>query len=152
MFLSNPHPFLRLNTHDVTPRTALEALTHAKFSSASDVWSYAVTLWEIYSLGEIPWKGLNPIEIRDCLVRGERLGCPERCPREIYHVMTSSWEARPQDRPTFTSIYQTLKRVWLCIGWHVGPALCVLTVHVMVEPSLLRTPLKSNTSCMQISP
>jgi serine/threonine protein kinase len=90
--------------------TALEALTHAKFSSASDVWSYAVTLWEIYSLGEIPWKGLNPIEIRDCLVRGERLGCPERCPREIYHVMTSSWEARPQDRPTFTSIYQTLKR------------------------------------------
>ena len=92
-------------------RTALEALTHAKFSSASDVWSYAVTLWEIYSLGEIPWKGLNPIEIRDCLVRGERLGCPERCPREIYHVMTSSWEARPQDRPTFASIHRTLQTV-----------------------------------------
>ena len=93
------------------PRTSLEALTHAKFSSASDVWSYGVTLWEIYSLGAIPWKGLTPIEIRDCLVGGERLGCPERCPREIYHVMTSSWETRAQDRPTFASIYQTLQKV-----------------------------------------
>ena len=93
----------------------MEALQFAKFSSASDVWSYAVTLWEIFSLGEIPWKGLTPIEIRDCLVRGERLGCPERCPREMYHVIASCWEERPQDRPTFSSLYQKLQKVRHCI-------------------------------------
>jgi serine/threonine protein kinase len=90
--------------------TSIEALQSAKFSSASDVWSYAVTLWEIFSLGVIPWKGLTPIEIRDCLAGGERLGRPERCPREMYQVMTSCWEERPQDRPTFASLYQTLQR------------------------------------------
>ena len=85
-------------------RTALEALTHAKFSTASDVWSYAITLWEIYSLGRTPWEGLSPIDVRDNLVHGERLGRPERCPPEMFRLMLSCWEKNPRDRPSFADI------------------------------------------------
>jgi len=91
--------------------TALEALSRAKFSSASDVWSYGVTLWEIYSLGRTPWEGLSPIEIRDVLMQGERLGRPERCPTDVYRVMQSCWEAQVKDRPTFAVVHQRIQTV-----------------------------------------
>ncbi len=92
-------------------RTALEALTRAKFSTASDVWSYGITLWEIYSLGRTPWEGLSPVEIRDKLESGDRLGRPERCSPKIYMIMLSCWEHVPQDRPNFATIVNKLEPV-----------------------------------------
>ncbi len=92
-------------------RTAIEALTSAKFSTSSDVWSYAVVLWEIYSLGETPFEGLSPVEIRDMLLRGERLGRPERCPTEMYDIMKSCWNLSPHDRPSFTQLHQRIETV-----------------------------------------
>ena len=98
-------------------RTALEALTQAKFSTASDIWSYGVTLWEIYSLGRTPWEGLTPIEIRDTLEGGDRLGRPERCPTAIYNIMLTCWERSPQDRPSFAVIFNRIVpvRTLVCV-------------------------------------
>jgi len=70
-----------------------------------------VTLWEIYSLGRTPWEGLSPIEIRDVLMQGERLGRPERCPTDVYRVMQSCWEAQVKDRPTFAVVHQRIQTV-----------------------------------------
>ena len=85
----------------------------AKFSSASDVWSFGVSIWEIYSLGDIPWKGLDPMAIKDLLVEGERLGCPVRCPADIYELVQTCWRENPQVRPTFAEIHQKLQLVSL---------------------------------------
>lgn len=94
-------------------RTAPEAITRAEFSSASDVWSYAVTVWEVYSLGKVPWKGLGPIEIRDLLVEGERLGRPERCPGDVFMLVQSCWRNNPQERPSFAEIHKRIQQVVL---------------------------------------
>jgi serine/threonine protein kinase len=90
-------------------------LTRAKFSTASDVWSYGVVLWEIYSLGKIPWDRLSPIEIRDLLLRGERLARPDRCPLDMYEVMLDCWNPTAQDRPTFGILVQRVETVSACI-------------------------------------
>ena len=70
-----------------------------------------MTLWEIYSLGKIPWQGLSPIEIRDALAQGERLGRPERCPTDMYRVMQSCWETSAHDRPGFVMLYTRIAEV-----------------------------------------
>ncbi|XP_065891111.1 non-receptor tyrosine-protein kinase TNK1-like isoform X2 [Dysidea avara] len=91
--------------------SALEVLTEAKFSAASDVWSYGVTLWEIYSLGAAPWRGLNPIEIRDKLLTGERLSKPKRCHQRMYDLMLLCWTRTPRDRPKFVEVVKLLTEI-----------------------------------------
>jgi len=57
---------------------ALEALSDMQFSHKSDVWSLGVTMWEIYSLGEIPYPGMSyTVDFIDELKRGLRLNKPE---------------------------------------------------------------------------
>ena len=46
-------------------RLGLESLLEGKFTSASDVWSFGVVLWELFSFGEHPYDGLNSFEVRN---------------------------------------------------------------------------------------
>ena len=73
-------------------------------------------MWEVYSLGKVPWKGLSPIEIRDLIVGGERLGRPERCPSDVFRLVQTCWKDNPQDRPSFADIYNRIQQVSGGIG------------------------------------
>ncbi len=92
-------------------RTPLEALTHACFSTASDVWSYGVCVWEVFSLGNVPWQGLGPLQIMDKLTEGDRLGRPERCPADVFELVMDCWAHKSQDRPSFAEVHKRLKLV-----------------------------------------
>uniref|UniRef100_A0A1A8DNS7 Fms-related tyrosine kinase 1 (Vascular endothelial growth factor/vascular permeability factor receptor) n=1 Tax=Nothobranchius kadleci TaxID=1051664 RepID=A0A1A8DNS7_NOTKA len=86
-----------------------ESIFDKVFTTQSDVWSYGILLWEIFSLGASPYPGLH-IDEEFChrLKNGTRMRAPEYSTPEIYSTMLACWEANPSDRPTFTNLVETL--------------------------------------------
>ncbi|XP_051266110.1 vascular endothelial growth factor receptor 1 isoform X2 [Dicentrarchus labrax] len=86
-----------------------ESIFDKVFTTQSDVWSYGILLWEIFSLGASPYPGLQ-IDEEFChrLKGGTRMRAPEYSTPEIYSTMLACWEASSSDRPTFTNLVETL--------------------------------------------
>uniref|UniRef100_A0A0K0DBI5 Tyrosine-protein kinase n=1 Tax=Angiostrongylus cantonensis TaxID=6313 RepID=A0A0K0DBI5_ANGCA len=94
--------------------TAPEALRHSSvfqnFSSKSDMWSFGVLLWEIFSFGRVPYPrigvdGRSPIQdVVRHIERGYRMEAPEGCPTDIVRIMNDAWALKPQDRPSFGQV------------------------------------------------
>ncbi|XP_075969768.1 activated Cdc42 kinase [Anticarsia gemmatalis] len=92
------------------PWCAPESLRSRQFSHASDVWMFAVALWEMYSFGEEPWIGLNGSEILRLIMReGQRLTAPNACPPDVYMLMMQCWDLNPKERPTFAGIQRYME-------------------------------------------
>uniref|UniRef100_T1K7B8 non-specific protein-tyrosine kinase n=1 Tax=Tetranychus urticae TaxID=32264 RepID=T1K7B8_TETUR len=92
------------------PWCAPESLRHRKFSSSSDVWMYGVTLWEMFTFGDEPWKNLNGAEILHKIDKeGERLEQPEACSASLYDLLLKCWDANPDQRPNFNEIKSFLE-------------------------------------------
>lgn len=90
---------------------APEVLATWKHTHKSDVWSYAVVLWEIYTGGSIPD---YPTEIKDLyeILKNTRLSKPTACPDHIYDMMLKfCWAADPEDRPNFQQICDYLEQL-----------------------------------------
>jgi serine/threonine protein kinase len=92
--------------------TSLEALQYQKYSKASDVWSFGVLLYEIWSLGAVPYEGMRALEIIDFLKSGRRLSPPPGCPRAIYELMIQSWHPDAAYRPSFSTYVLSLNNLY----------------------------------------
>jgi c-src tyrosine kinase len=89
--------------------TAPEALHDSKkFTNKSDMWSFGILLWEIYSFGRVPYPRIPLADVLMHVDRGYRMEAPEGCPREVYTIMQQAWQANPADRPTFAMTAQKL--------------------------------------------
>ncbi|XP_074658431.1 tyrosine-protein kinase HTK16-like isoform X1 [Tubulanus polymorphus] len=86
---------------------APECVNYGTFSHASDVWSYGVTLWEMFSFGKQPYENLQGAEVIKMLDDGIRLDKPSRCPSKVYEIMRKCWEYKPSERPTFKQLNNT---------------------------------------------
>jgi len=87
-----------------------EALAHRQFSEKSDVWSYGVTMWEIFSYGETPKLGDNIDQMFSLLHGGIRLPQPAACPRHIYNMFIfGCWEYQKEKRKSFVEIRDQLQ-------------------------------------------
>ncbi|XP_061173640.1 uncharacterized protein LOC133182811 [Saccostrea echinata] len=86
---------------------SIEAINELTFSSASDVWSFGILLFEIVTLGGTPYP---TIDMRDLLLElknGYRMERPDNCSEEIYQIMRSCWREDPNSRPSFTELCRT---------------------------------------------
>ncbi|KAL7057300.1 hypothetical protein AAHC03_019013 [Spirometra sp. Aus1] len=94
--------------------SAPEAIRGGRFSQASDVWSWAVTVWEIWTGGAVPWSKYSSEEIVRQLEAGHRLPWPRlACPRRLYQLMLACWRSEPGSRPTFAYLAERLDKVRL---------------------------------------
>ena len=84
--------------------TAPEGVLGASYSSASDVWSAGVTMWEVFSDGANPFSGKSNEDAFRFIRKGGRLSKPEKCPNDVFKVMLQCWKANPCDRPTFADL------------------------------------------------
>ncbi|KAK3099579.1 hypothetical protein FSP39_006473 [Pinctada imbricata] len=84
---------------------AIESLTHRLYTSKSDVWSYGIFLWELFSLGGSPYPGVEINEKFIGLLKdGYRMEKPRHSSDEMYKVMQATWREDADDRPTFTQL------------------------------------------------
>ncbi|KIH50769.1 hypothetical protein ANCDUO_19150 [Ancylostoma duodenale] len=84
-----------------------------QFTSASDVWSYGVTLWEMFSYGAMPWNGKTGAEILLLIdQKREHLDRPTACPEDMYVMMEECWNYAPVKRPTFAQIMTQFPERW----------------------------------------
>uniref|UniRef100_H2ZS05 non-specific protein-tyrosine kinase n=1 Tax=Latimeria chalumnae TaxID=7897 RepID=H2ZS05_LATCH len=83
---------------------APESINFRRFTSASDVWMFAVCMWEIMSFGKQPFFWLENRDVIAVIEKGDRLPKPDNCPPVLYTLMTRCWRYDPQERPRFTEL------------------------------------------------
>ncbi|XP_040051535.1 fibroblast growth factor receptor 1-A isoform X3 [Gasterosteus aculeatus] len=89
---------------------APEALFDRIYTNQSDVWSFGVLLWEIFTLGGSPYPGVPVEELFKLLKEGHRMDKPSTCTHELYMMMRDCWHAVPSHRPTFKQLVEDLDR------------------------------------------
>ncbi|KAG6453049.1 tyrosine-protein kinase transmembrane receptor Ror [Manduca sexta] len=89
-----------------------ESILYGKFTTESDIWSYGVVLWEIYSYGLQPYYGYSNQEVISMVRGGELLAAPAACPPPMYALMRDCWKHTPHRRPNFEEIVNRIQE-WI---------------------------------------
>jgi len=90
--------------------TAPEALRQAQFSNKSDMWSFGILLWEIYSFGRVPYPRIPLGDVVKHVENGYQMEAPEGCPAQVFTIMKDAWNLSPEKRPSFVSARDSLEK------------------------------------------
>ncbi|KAI3375164.1 hypothetical protein L3Q82_021678 [Scortum barcoo] len=91
--------------------TAPEAIAFRKFTSASDVWSYGIVMWEVVSYGERPYWDMSNQDVMTAVEQDYRLPPPMDCPMVLHQLMLECWMKERNMRPKFSRIVSTLDKL-----------------------------------------
>ena len=80
-------------------------------SVKTDVWSFGIVLWEIFTFGETPYNELQSIEVVRFIMMGRRLERPVNCPVPLFKCMSQCWHKDPASRPNMSEIFSQLRQL-----------------------------------------
>lgn len=86
----------------------VESIVHNQFTHASDVWSFGIVLWEIFTFGMRPYYKMTQEEVVNYVRQGKVLCCPDNTPSEVYELMRICWNQEPNSRPRFSMLHDSL--------------------------------------------
>ncbi|XP_061179823.1 uncharacterized protein LOC133188421, partial [Saccostrea echinata] len=85
--------------------TAPECLISMKNAcTKSDVWSFGIVLWEVFTLGDTPYPGIRSRDVQTQVKNGHRMKKPEFANDFYYGIMIRCWNSKPKQRPSFKDI------------------------------------------------
>ncbi len=87
---------------------APEAIKDKLYSNKSDMWSFGIFLWEMFSYGRVPYPKIPVNEVLYQIEQGYQMEKPDGCPDDIYALMRETWHKDRTLRPTFS---QTLHKL-----------------------------------------
>ncbi|CAN9514948.1 unnamed protein product [Ophioblennius macclurei] len=88
---------------------APESIFHNLYTTLSDVWSYGILLWEIFTLGGTPYPDLPMNELfYSALKRGYRMAKPAHASDEVYEIMKKCWDEKFEKRPEFSHLVHSV--------------------------------------------
>uniref|UniRef100_K9INJ6 Ephrin type-A receptor 1 n=1 Tax=Desmodus rotundus TaxID=9430 RepID=K9INJ6_DESRO len=91
--------------------TAPEAIAHRIFTTASDVWSFGIVMWEVLSFGDKPYGEMSNQEVMKSIEDGYRLPPPVDCPAALYELMKNCWAYDCGRRPSFHQLKTHLEQL-----------------------------------------
>ncbi|KAI2651924.1 Platelet-derived growth factor receptor alpha [Labeo rohita] len=88
---------------------APESIFDNLYTTLSDVWSYGILLWEIFSLGGTPYPGMVvDSSFYNKIKSGYRMAKPEHASSDVYELMMKCWNSEPEKRPSFHNLSDTV--------------------------------------------
>ena len=76
------------------------------------MFAFGVLVWEIFSLGSIPYPGMTNVEAAEAVIGGYRLPKPEKCPENVCEIVQRCWFENPKERVTMEQIVQDVQKVY----------------------------------------
>uniref|UniRef100_F1LCQ7 Tyrosine-protein kinase Fer n=1 Tax=Ascaris suum TaxID=6253 RepID=F1LCQ7_ASCSU len=88
--------------------TAPETITTFIYTLKTDVFSFSILIWEVFSNGKDPYKGMTNTAVKKIVTAGFRMEIPE-CPYGIANLIEHCWEQNPDTRWSMDEAVQELE-------------------------------------------